>query len=238
MKIAIIDPVVGVRKEYLKQDAAYLKKHLRQDTEFEFERISAGFPSVETVTQDIINGAHIVEKVFEIQDKNYDGIFINCFDDPGVLAAREISRIPVMGPYVPAMHYAATISEKIGVISTDPYGIRCEERKAAEHGLTQLISSIKMVNMTVLDLEPDTLVERITASCAEFEEEGIYAAVLGCTGMNSIADGVREELKSKGSYIQLIEPMKVGMKMLELVIEMGDSNRIKSTAIDFRQYFS
>ena len=92
MKIAIIDPVVGVRKEYLKQDAAYLKKHLRKDTEFEFEEISAGFPSVETVTQDVINGAHIIKKVLEIQDKNYDGIFINCFDDPGVLASGSRSR--------------------------------------------------------------------------------------------------------------------------------------------------
>lgn len=236
MKIAIIDPVVGTPEEVLASDAAYIKQYLHSGTEIAFEYLTSGFTSVETAAQDIINGAKILDKVIEIQDKSYDGIFIDCFDDPGVLGARELSNVPVMGPYVPAVHYAAFISEKVAIISTDAYGVECEQRKAREHGFENIIAAIKNVDMTVLELSDDLLAEKIRNLCLELEKEGIYAAVMGCTGMDGVADAVRTQLKEAGCRVQLIEPFKVGMKMLELAIELKDTNLIKSTYIDLEQY--
>lgn len=236
MRIAIIDPVAGNPEEVLASDAVYIKRHLRSGTEIAFECLTSGFTSVETAAQDIINGAKIIDKVIEIQDKGYDGIFVDCFDDPGVLGARELSNIPVMGPYVPAVHYAASISEKVAIISTDTYGVECEQRKARAHGFENIIAAIKNVNMTVLELSDDILAEKIRNFCLELEKEGIYAAVMGCTGMAGVADVVRAQLKAEGCRVQLIEPFKVGMKMLELVIEQQDTNLIKSTHIDLEQY--
>ena len=236
MKIAIIDPVVGTSDEVLAADAAYMKKYLNPNTEFTVERLSSGFMSVETAAQDTINGAKIIEKVVEIQDKGYDGIFIDCFDDPGVLGARELSKIPVMGPYVPAIHYAASISEKVAVITTDSYGVVCEGRKAGEHGFEDVIAAVKNVNMTVLELDDEILAQKIKEICLELESEGINAAVMGCTGMDGVADKVRAELKASGCSVQLIEPLKVGMKMLELAISLQDTNLIKSTPINMDEY--
>ncbi|MBQ9015273.1 MAG: aspartate/glutamate racemase family protein [Firmicutes bacterium] len=236
MKIAIIQAVTGLSGDVIAEDEAYIKGHLRESTEITTELLSTGFSSVETAAQTVINGAKIIEKVLEIQNKGYDGIFINCFDDPGVLGAREVSNIPVIGPYAATMHYALTISEKVAVISTDEYGIVCEKRKAREHGLENHIAAFENVGLGVLELDDEVVAERIKTFCLEMEKLGVHAVIMGCTGMDTVADKVRQNLKDSGCTVQVLEPFKVGMKMLEMIIEMKDFNLIKSTSIDFDQY--
>ena len=80
------------------------------------------------------------------------------------------------------------------------------------------------------------MAEKIKEICLELESEGINAAVMGCTGMDGVADKVRAELKASGCSVQLIEPLKVGMKMLELAISLQDTNLIKSTPINMDEY--
>ena len=52
--------------------------------------------------RDRFNGCQVVEEVLQAGE-SFDGIYVNCFDDPGVYACRELGRLPVIGPYQSAL---------------------------------------------------------------------------------------------------------------------------------------
>ena len=229
MKIKVINPATKIPEETVQDMEIYLKKYLRRDTILEFQGLENGLPSIETEAQGIINGAEMLSVIGKIKPSEYDGIFVNCFDDPALIAAREISAIPVMGPYAPSISFASLLSDRIAVITTDDYGIICEERKAKRYGFQ--ISAIKKVDLTVLDLNNGPLIHKVVTDCRELEKEGIYAAVLGCTGMSTFAEFIQKELKSTKSKVQIIEPMRCGLMALEHMISGGYTNKVYSTPI-------
>lgn len=236
MKIKIINPVPVIDPDSAQAMETYLQKAVRPGTEIEFTYVKQGYRSVETEAQGIINGAEILRRVMELQEDDCDGIFINCFDDPALIAAREVSQKPVLGPYGSAVSFASLLSERVGIITTDDYGVSCEERKARHYGFENRVAAVKPVELTVLELQEDELIQRLTDCCLEFEKERITAVILGCTGMNQAADQVQAALRGAGSQTQIIEPLKTGVKTLELMIELGCTNTIKSTPIRKEDY--
>ncbi len=238
MKIKIINPVPALEPAVVDAMDRYLAEAVMPETELAFVSVERGFRSIETETLGLINGAEILKTVAKLQDDDCDGIFINCFDDPALLAAREISEKPVLGPYGSAVSFAGMLGEKVGIITTDDYGLTCEERKARSHGFSERIARVKPVDLTVLELKEDDLIQRLVKCCLEFEKERITAVVLGCTGMNQAADKVQNALRKSGSLVQVIEPLKTGVKLLELMIQMGYTNGIESTQIRREDYFA
>lgn len=235
MKIKIINPVPVLAPDFINGMRNYLKKYIDKDTELVITQLERGFCSIETETQGIINGAEILRLIMDDED-DCDGYFINCFDDPALTGAKEISKKPVLGPYGATVHFASLLSEKIGIITTDDYGFICEERKASAYRVSELIGGVKKADMTVLSLREGNLKENLLKCCREFEQEGIFTAVLGCTGMNFVAEELRDELKKTGCRVQIAEPMLLGVKALELMIKMGYTNSIKSTEIKREDY--
>lgn len=236
MKIKIINPVPGLKAETVEAMKTYLEASLDPETSIEFEPVAKGFLSIETEAQGVINGAEILRLVIKAQREDCDGIFINCFDDPALLGARELSQKPVLGPYGASVHFASMVSERIGIITTDDYGLCCEERKALHYQFAGRIAAVETVEMTVLDLREGDLLARLTACCRRLEAQQIYAVVLGCTGMNFAADELKTALKKAGLQIQVIEPLKTGVKALELLIKMGYTNAIKGTPVRMEDY--
>lgn len=232
MKIKIINPAVDISDSVIEQWEQYLKKYLRPETAVYFENIAWGFPSVETETQDIINGAETLKLIKKIQEDDCDGIFINCFDDPGVVAAREFSGIPTLGPYEPSILFASMLADRLAVISTDSYGTICEERKSHRHKTRNRISKIMDVGLTVLELEDDeVLLQRLLECCRELSLEQIGVAVLGCTGMGHIIDELTRRLQQNNIDIQVVEPLRTGVTTLEYMLNLGHKNLIHSTDI-------
>lgn len=236
MKLKVIHPVPALDKAFAEATEAYLREAALPDTELEFIYVKKGYLSIETAAQDIINGAEVVKLVMDLQEDDCDGIFINCFDDPALIAAREVSKKPVLGPYGSSVSLAGLLGEKVGIITTDEYGITCEERKARDYGFENRIAAVKPVDLTVLDLHDNELIQRLVQCCMEFEKERITTVVLGCTGMNRAADKAQEELKRQGSGVQIVEPLRAGIKTLEMMVSMKYTNAIKCTQIKKEDY--
>ena len=232
MRIKIINPAIDISSEMNRRWEIYLKKYLRADTELDFENIPWGFPSVETETQGVINGAEVLKIVEKTQGKGYDGIFINCFDDPAVYAAREISDIPVLGPYESSIRFSSMLSERLAIISTDANGVLSEERKGNIHKTGNLIYKIINIDMTVLELSNEKLLsEKLLRCCKQLEEEQVGAVVLGCTGMSRVVDMVSNTLATDGAKIQIVEPLRIGVTSLEYMIINKFKNPIYCTSI-------
>jgi len=232
MKLKIINPAIGISDSDINSMRTYLTRFLRPETVIEFENISHGFPSVETEAQGIINGSEALKLVRKAQGEGYQGIFINCFDDPGVVAAREVSDIPVLGPYEPSVLLASMLSDRVAVISTDEYGVICEERKKRIHRTENRIYKIVNVGLTVLELtDHDRILNKLYQCCDKLASEQVGAVVLGCTGMNRIVDALTTSLQKNGIDIQIVEPLRIGVTTLEYLLHTGYKNMIHSTKI-------
>jgi allantoin racemase len=228
MKLTVIHAVVRSDRK-LEGYQAYLKKALCADTELDFERVEFGFPSIECDLHGMVNGAQIVRLVQKAEQDGADGVFVNCFDDPGVYAARELARIPVFGAYQPALLTAMGLAERVGIITTDRAGILSEERKARLNGFDGRVASIRAVDMGVLSLEGnlDLLVDRLAAACADmFETDRVGALTLGCTGMHAAIGPLRARLKAAGCPVAVIEPLQNGVSYLEHTVRMGYTNAL------------
>lgn len=246
MKIKIIDPIVksGKNNELLDIEArkSYLKRFLRKDTELDFEYIEHGFESVEAVLNLAFNAPEVVLKVQKAQEEGCDGVFVNCFDDPGVYGARELADIPVYGGYVPAVITAASLGGNACIITTDGNGLFTEAKKARDNGFEGIVKSIRSIDIPVLELKKqDILLDRLMDICVDsIKNERINVFVLGCTGMSHAAEALREKLKEKGFSAAVIEPMATGVRYLEYILDLGFTNSMdyKVSTASFKWQFA
>lgn len=228
MKLLFLIPVTAEYQHRKDEIKAYLHRYLNPDTIVEFAQISEGFTSIESDLQGIYNGCQIVDLVKAL-GKSYDGVYINCFDDPGVSPCRELSIVPVIGPYLSAIHSALTLADKIGIITTDKAGIIHEERKARQAGIMGNITSIVPADLEVDEIreKPELLVDRLVLICREMsEKQGIKAICLGCTGMFYIADSLNRRLRQEHINVTIIEPMVNAIKFLETMVMLDYDNSV------------
>ena len=178
MRIKIIDAVVK-SSDRLRTNDKYIRESLRPDTEIDYAHMSKGFPSVECDLHAAFNKPQIIASAIQAERDGFDGIFINCFDDPGVYECREVLSIPVFGGYVPAMMTALSLAERVAIITTDKFGILSEERKARMLGVSERVAAIVPVELGVLELQsnPEALAERVADVCCTLYETERVGAV-------------------------------------------------------------
>ena len=75
-----------------------------------------GFPYISTKVEAQITGTLVLEKIAEIHSE-YDAIIIAAFGDPGLIAARTLFNLPVIGLGEAAMLSACLFGKKFSIIS-------------------------------------------------------------------------------------------------------------------------
>ncbi len=154
---------------------------------------------------------------------------MDCFDDPGVYALREMGLIPAVGPYEAAVTTALSLGERIGIITTDQAGILNEEKKARAFGVSERITSIRALDLMVENIKEEK--ERVLASLADLcadmvQKDRVSVICLGCTAMYYIYDDLLQILSERQIRVNVIEPVLNGCVTLESMVRMGYNNFI------------
>ena len=232
MKLTIIVPVSGYTEDMGADTISFLRPLLHPDTEVEFVSLERGFPSVECELHSLFNGTEVVRAAKAAYERGSDGIFVNCFDDPGVAACRELLPIPVLGGYQAAANMARLLADRCAVITTDMAGVLSEERKARAWGFQP--AAIRSVDMGVLDLRADHsgLLDRLEKACLDlWETERTGAIALGCTGMYPVVVELQQRLRKAGCPATVVEPFTTGVTQLETMVRLGYSNHMPGAAV-------
>ena len=198
---------------------AYLRTHLGEETVIESVRLQEGKPSIEGEYDEMVNTPHVVELAIRGEKNGCDAVFINCFGDPGVRAARECVDIPVFGGFEPAVLLALGLGDRIGIVTVVPL-IR---RNVAAAQLDGRIVTARNVGIPVLALKSTGDLSAAIAAEAKkaVVENNVEVIVLGCTGMVDVAEEVKRLLKDDCFDIPVIEAAKSAVMMLELYVKMG-----------------
>ena len=232
MKLTVVIPVTDDTGDLGKKERDLIRSHLLSDTELEIVTIQKGFPAIESELHAVFNAPSVVLAAKAAYERGSDGVFVDCFDDPGVFACRELLPIPVLGGYRPALSMAQLLAERYAVITTDRAGIQSEERKARASGFNPAV--IRAVNMEVLELrdDQDQRLRRLTEACLDlWETERCTAVVLGCTGMCGVAKELQQTLREAGLPMTVVEPYFTGLVQLESLVRLGYKNHVPDLAL-------
>jgi len=214
-KILVVNPITT--DSFNDMTKNYLEKIKNPDIEIEVVNIKAGPSSIETFYDEAFSLPEILKTIDEYKSK-CDAIVINCFADPAVNAARELTDVPIVGPAEASMMIALILGHKFGVISTFRNSGPWIELQARNMGIEQRLAGAIGVDIPVLELGSDikkTARYLVDAARDLIESKGAEVIILGCTCMAPVAKIVKEELE-----VPVIEPMATAFKVAELMISL------------------
>lgn len=214
MKVLVINPI-GTSK-YDEADYEYFKQKANEDTVIEVVSLKSGPEEITKFESQV----EICPEILEIlRTKTYDAAIINCFANPCIDAAKEVSDKIVVGPGESAMALSLLLGDQISIISPVDKTAPQFLINARKMGIESRIRVIKNVAIPVEALNDDQEITEkaiIKVAMESVEKDNADVVVLGCTGMAYIADKVKGEIP-----VPLIEPAGAALKVAELLFSLG-----------------
>ena len=198
---------------------ALLRRWAAPDTDVRALDSPDGPLSIESSYEDHLSVPALVRILVAAERDDIDAVIIGCYDDPGIDALRELAlRTVVVGPSASAMHLAATLGTRFGIITVpEPTSIR---RYVNANRLDQQLAGIGVIRSSVLALADD--VERtradVRAAGEQLLADGADVLVLGCMSL-AFLDFDAELGAELGAPV--VNPAKVALATAELLVRTG-----------------
>jgi len=141
------------------------------------------------------------------------------------LGAREISTIPVLGIGESAQLFAMGLADRCGIITTLEQSVARHRRKLCARGISGRFSSIRPLNIPVLEYDQR---EKMAARALDVarvmvEQDGVETLILGCGSLFGIKGQIQDEFG-----IPVVEPGIVALKHAEMLVGLGLSHSKRS----------
>ena len=175
--------------------------------------------SIETQYDEAVSVIGVLDEIAKGEALGFDGYVIACFGDPGLFAARELTRAPVVGIAESAMRVASFISDGFTIISMPSHALPGMERLVQAYGMQGKCRGIRMLDMAVLDLEDEASNSRrlVIDECRKaLKEDHSDCVLLGCAGLSDVAADISKEIGAPA-----IDGGAPAVKMVESLISLG-----------------
>ncbi|ADB50564.1 aspartate/glutamate racemase family protein [Conexibacter woesei] len=190
IRIQILTPVV---KGVLDDDVI---PRLPSFVQAEAGWLTEGPSSIESRTDEARAVPAMLDAVVAAAADGVDGVVLNCFMDPAVGAARELTHLPVAAPGQSAMTLASTLGGRFSVILPAASGAPIVAEQAHAYVGRERLASVRSVEMAVAEMrDRDRLVTGLVEQAERaIGEDGADVVILGCTGMCGVTSAFRAAL--------------------------------------------
>ncbi|MCO5401612.1 aspartate/glutamate racemase family protein [Ralstonia soli] len=175
-----------------------------------------GPASIESHYDEALSVPGILDEILQGEQENVDAYVIACFGDPGLYAAREVARGPVIGIAEAAMHMASLVGTSFSVVTTLARTCNMAWHLAERYGMKRFCSNVRACDLPVLELEcPGSDARRIiTDECRRaLAEDGSDCIVLGCAGMADLCEEIADAIGAP-----VIDGVACAVKMAEALV--------------------
>jgi allantoin racemase len=219
MRIRIVNPVV---RGVLDEDVL---PPLPPFVCAEVDWLSEGPLSIECRADEARAVPAVLDAVLAAAADGVDGILVNCFMDPALEPARELTHVPVVGPGQSSMTLATTLGDRFSVILPAASGAPIATAQAHAYVGRERLVSVRSVEMPVAELHDhdrlvDGLVEQAERAIAD---DGADVVILGCTGMCGVTSAFRAALAHHD--VPVIDPTlaAVGAVVAQAILDVHHS---------------
>ena len=216
-RILIINPVGTDLWNDLTLQA--VKEVVNPNTEVIVRSLKGAPPAIECDYDRDLAAPYVIKEVIKAGKEGFDAVIINCFDDPGLYAAREVTDILVLGIGETTIVTALLLGYRIAIISTGKHSRNVYYKRAVSLGIADRVVYTSGVDIKVLDLRRNLskvksmLIEEINKAVKEYGAEVI---VLGCGGFLGLAKELSKELS-----IPVLDPTLTTVKVAEALTTLG-----------------
>ena len=175
--------------------------------------------SIECHTEEALCVPGLLRCIQEGEAQGHDAYVIACFGDPGLEAAREQARGPVIGIAEAAMHAASLLAPSFSVVTTLARTTGMAWHLAERYGMQRFCRNVRAADVPVLDLEDPTKNARVLIrdECLRaLREDGCESIVLGCAGMTDLCRWLSAEIGAP-----VIDGVAVAVKFAESLAALG-----------------
>ncbi|MCC3703927.1 aspartate/glutamate racemase family protein [Rouxiella badensis] len=172
-----------------------------------------GAPSIEGHFDEAIATLGVLQQVKAGRNAGVDGHIIACFGDPGLLAARELARAPVVGIAEAAMHMATLVATRFSIVTTLPRTLVIARHLLHQYGFERHCAALHSIDLPVLSLDDGSGLaqQKVREQCIKSKQtDGSGAIVLGCGGMADLAQELTLELG-----IPVIDGVSAAVRLIE-----------------------
>ncbi len=187
---------------------------------------SMGPASIESHYDEALAVPGLLTEIARGEKAGADGYVIACFGDPGLDAAREMARGPVIGIAEAAMHTASFLGRGFSVVTTLGRTRGRAWELAARYGMTAFCRNVRACEIPVLELDVpgSDAREVITGECKRaVEEDDADVIVLGCAGMADLCAYLSEQVG-----VPVVDGVAAATKTVESLVTLGLSTSKRS----------
>lgn len=195
MKIKLINP--NTTWSMTEKIGACARAVARPGTQVVAVSPAMGPVSIESHYDEALAVPGLLQEIAAGERDGCDGYVVACFGDPGLKAARELARGPVLGIAEAAMHVASLIGSAFSVVTTLERTVGQAWHLAEAYGMRRFCANVRACALPVLELErPGSDARaRITDECRRaLAEDGSDVIVLGCAGMTDLCERIADTL--------------------------------------------
>lgn len=220
MKIHIVIPITS--DAFNDQITLEARSYVGPEIEIEVSNLRHGPASIESFYDEVLAGPAILSEVRRAADSGADSVFITCFGDPAVPAARELVDIPVVGGFEPAVATALTLGARFSVLTVLENVVPMISDLATRMGIRERMISVEVVDTPVLELhDGEALGKSLAQASHRALDKGADVLVLGCTGMLGVAAALQSQLETDRVRVPVVDPTGASLGLLLTLQSMG-----------------
>lgn len=210
----------------LEENVEEWQRFASPSTEIEVVRPLKGAETIESIYDNQMAAAFVLEEVRKAERDGVDGVVIPCMADTALMAARELVDIPVVGAGSACFATAVTLGDKFSIIAPLPGGDMVYRSMLRVYGLESHLASVRSIGIPVLEMRRD--LKRLKQAILDqgkraVEDDGADVIVPGCGGMWGLCQELTEELG-----VPVIDPHVTVLKFAEMLIGQSLSHSKKA----------
>ncbi len=183
-----------------------------------------GFPYISTKAEAQITGTKVLEKIAEC-NLEYDAIIIAAFGDPGLIAARDLFSIPIIGLGEAAMLSACLFGKKFSIISFTNAMSAWYEESVELLGLQSRYAGFRAIDGVILSIDQIQSLQKdalINSANRAINIDGGDVIIFAGAPLSGFKKIVQKEIS-----VPIIDCAEAAVKQAELAVTMNQGTSIK-----------
>ncbi|MCQ9617892.1 aspartate/glutamate racemase family protein [Paenalcaligenes niemegkensis] len=213
MRLLIVNPNISTSVSELIEKEA--RRVASPQVEINVVTAPFGVAYIETRAEAAVGGYATLTALAE-HYSDYDAAIVAAFGDPGLLAAREILPIPVMGMTESALMTASMLGGKISIVAISRRIRTWYEETVARYGMSSRLASIRCLENSlrnIATIQDDHGEQLITLCKQAVEEDGADVIIIAGAPLAGLARTVADRIP-----VPLVDGVSCAVRQAEAIV--------------------
>jgi allantoin racemase len=174
----------------------------------------------------LLNKLDVIQEFVALERDGVDAVFVACSGDPGVMEARSLLAIPVVGPMEAAMALACSYGWRFGIVTVaDRTWGSWMDQLVHVNGFSSRYAGFRQLETPTMRVftegfsNPALVEADIRGRCDELAAAGADAILLGSAGLSTFATSFGLAA-TRDPEVPVFDVISVGLKFAELRAEL------------------